>query len=131
MYGYNRNTFLKRSEKNMGGMALYYVLECFNEVERFLKVGITTKSVSDRYRKKNAMPYNFTIRYLGEAEARLIYDLEKDIFKILSSNKYFPKIDFRGKTECLNLSSMEYLEDILRKNIINTLPVTSEIFIKR
>lgn len=131
LYGYDRTAFLKRASKNMEGKALYYVLECFNEEERFLKVGITTKSVEERYRKKNSMPYDFTVQYIGEQEAGLIYDIEKEIFKTMFSNKYFPGIDFQGKTECIEISSLQHLREFLQQSGVVEIEASSEVFIKR
>lgn len=38
-----------------------YLIKCFNDNEVFYKVGITSKSVKDRYKSKDKLPYNYLI----------------------------------------------------------------------
>lgn len=97
---FSKSQFLENFKKT--GKSILYVLRCYNREEDFIKVGITTKSVEDRYKSKSSMPYRYEILniYCGEPED--VWDLEKFIQKCLRKHfKYKPEIMFKGsKYEC-------------------------------
>ena len=80
---------------------IFYILKCYNENEEFFKIGITSKSIKQRYNTKTSMPYNFIIIKELITSAEEVWDIE-DNFKKKSKNlKYLPLISFNGsKTEC-------------------------------
>lgn len=97
-----------------GDKSIFYILHCYNDKESFIKVGITTKSVKYRYRKKKLMPYNYTIILEKNIKNRkLTFWLEKEILKKYKKYKYEPFILFAGKTECLNLK----IKNIIKKEL--------------
>lgn len=98
-----------------------YIIECFDNKERFLKIGITDDSVSRRYgdpdNKSKAMPYfyKFLAQYSykkGEIKAT---ELESNIFNMF--DYYTPHIKFAGYMECKHISDYEniikYIFDLL------------------
>jgi hypothetical protein len=94
-----------------------YVLECFNDDEKFIKIGITCQSIKKRYNKSNYMPYKYNIFEIIESPDRgYIWDLENEYKKYLRSFKYSPKIEFPGSiTECFTIESIETLRVLLNK----------------
>ena len=41
--------------------AIFYILKCWDDTEIFYKIGITCRSVKERYRSKANLPYNYEI----------------------------------------------------------------------
>ena len=80
---------------------IFYILKCFNEKEQFYKIGITSRTVQERYKNKKEMPYNYEIIKEYKSTALDIWELENR-FKInFKENLYSPEIKFAGsKTEC-------------------------------
>ena len=86
------------SPKNIKGKQVY-VLECWSESERFLKIGYTSLSVSRRFSGK--MPYQYKVLVIDLDENPNLESLYKDRFKEM---RYSPKINFPGYLECYNYS---------------------------
>ena len=88
-----------------------YVIRCFNTIENFIKIGITTKSIHKRYPCKTTMPYSYEVLKEIKGSPDFIYDEEKELHKKYKIYKYTPLISFGGETECFNIS---ILQDILK-----------------
>ncbi len=79
-----------------------YILECWNNEERFYKIGKTFLQTKMRYGGKFSMPYNWKVIKEVIGSGRKICKLEK---KLKDNNKdfsYLPKIHFGGKYECFS-----------------------------
>lgn len=100
--GWNRSSWIKRLE---GKTAKLYILECFDEKERFLKIGITSKNVKRRYSGGKVLPYEYKVLHLIEStDAGYIYDLEHKILQQTVEDRYEPMKPFVGsRLECRNL----------------------------
>lgn len=97
----------KTSWKNSckGKVAKLYIIECYNEEERFIKIGITNKdTIRQRFYHKSLMPYKYKILRVIESrkDPIYIYDLERVLHKFYKDYKYTPKIKFSGDTECFS-----------------------------
>ncbi|MFW1815775.1 hypothetical protein ACG9X6_14105 [Acinetobacter guillouiae] len=96
----SRDSYQKLCSEKHEGKSHLYIIRCFNALESFYKIGITSQGTKDRFSVKSKMPYEFEeIRFI-EDRASLIWDLEKKIHKLLKSLKYSPKIGFAGMSEC-------------------------------
>lgn len=85
-----------------------YIIECYNESERFIKIGRTFQKVKQRFNNKEVMPYNFKILELFTFEtAKETFDFENKLKKKNKPYKYEPLIWFQGRQECFT----EYLID--------------------
>ena len=91
---------------------IFYILKCFNEKEQFYKIGITSRTVQERYKNKKEMPYNYEIIKEYKSTALDIWELENR-FKInFKENLYSPEIKFAGsKTECFTLIPDEFASE--------------------
>ncbi|MNX79994.1 hypothetical protein D3C86_1116430 [compost metagenome] len=95
-----------------------YVLEVFNETERFLKLGITSDK-SGRFKKYRAdfkkVGYSFNILYEVETTNYKSAMVENDILKLMriENNMYTPTENFSGKGECLSAECFDKLLDII------------------
>ena len=100
--GYKLTSFKNACIKNNNGLGIFYILKCWNENEEFYKIGITSRSIKQRYKNKIAMPYNYSITQEISNIPELIWELEKLILKTLKDKKYIPKLKFNGSSkECL------------------------------
>ncbi|WHP05797.1 hypothetical protein QLH32_17615 [Acinetobacter corruptisaponis] len=93
-----RKDYLKICNK-YDGMSHIYLIRCLKDEEEFFKVGIARSGVADRYKDKNKFPYDYEILYEIKGEAGYIWDLEKQIHKLLKEFHYTPKLYFKG---CVN-----------------------------
>ena len=104
--GFGRTNFLHSCRKsNLGRL---YVIRCFSEDEEFIKIGITSKTIKERFKRVDRFPYKFEILYQEEGIPEKIFDLEKQIHRDLKEFKYQPKILFRGHTECFSIKIKDY-----------------------
>lgn len=94
--GFKRSSFIKNSIKNsINNKSIFYIIKCFNKNEEFYKIGITNRTIKQRYPDKKAMPYTYEIIKEVKGEAAFIWDLENKLKRNLNS-KYFPIIKFPG-----------------------------------
>lgn len=86
---------------------IFYVIQCHNEQESFYKLGITSKTVKQRYNKHN-LPYQYTIILEYKDTAENVWDLEY-MFKQKFKNYYYKPIqDFKGSsTETFKLEKQQ------------------------
>ena len=101
--GFTRTNFKAKCEKNNNGLGILYVLECFNDNERFYKIGITSNSIKRRYHSKASMPYLYSVVKEIIGDPIEIYDLETKLHQLNKENKYVPSVSFAGHaTECFS-----------------------------
>lgn len=95
----NREQFKKEWKEKP---CLVYTIKCWDENEIFFKIGITTKTVKERFRKEKDLPYEFEV--LEEIQTNLYDAIAIEFLKHKKLKKegkqYFPKKTFAGITEC-------------------------------
>lgn len=96
--GHSLTSFINQCNINNNGVGTLYVIRCFNELEEFYKIGITSKSIKERFKCK--LPYNYEIIQDIKGDPSLIFKLEKYLHKGLMKFKYFPELYFNGNSEC-------------------------------
>lgn len=102
--GWTKTTFRTKCLKNNNEKGFLYVLKCFNEDEIFYKIGITSRSVSERFNYTKRMPYNYEVIHLIEDVCDNIYDLEVFLQRVYKCYHYIPQIPFGGSlTECFKI----------------------------
>ena len=89
-------------------------MSLFNN-EEFLKIGITNKSIKERY--KYLKQYNYEILETFENTPSVVYDLEKSLLKTFKLNKYNPNICFQGKTECFNIKIKQNIYEQIKNQL--------------
>lgn len=109
-------SFQKWSNFNKDNQALLYVLNCFNENENFIKIGITTSSVENRYKGVRRMPYKYTVVKEMKVSRELIWQTEKQIKKEITT-LYNPLLKFKGSvTECFETTELDNILKIIEWN---------------
>lgn len=101
LQGHSKTNFKQRCLKNNNGLGILYVIRCFNNDEEFYKVGITSKSVIERFKYK--FPYQFEIINIIEDCSDNIHTLETFIKNFYKEKSYKPLIHFEGYTECFKV----------------------------
>ena len=110
--GWSRTSFKDKCIKNNENRGILYVLECFSNTERFVKIGITSKSIKERYSSLIKMPYNYKVLHEITGDPEVIYDLETLLHKKSKHYKYIPTTYFAGSsTECF-LSDKDYIQNL-------------------
>lgn len=99
---WGKSDFIRSSKRHNNGLAVLYIIKCFNEKESFYKFGITSRSVKRRYAGVTAMPYNYEIVYETKNNPSIVYEMEKEIRDKLCEYLYKPSIFFKGHTECFD-----------------------------
>ena len=107
--GFSRSAFIKYCKEGLG---ILYVIRCKSVSETFIKVGITSKEIKERFNSN--MPYEIEVIENLRMNSEIIYDLEKSIHRVFKKYKYTPLKDFSGKSECF-LENI--IEDIKMKEI--------------
>lgn len=85
-----------------------YILECWNENEKFYKIGKTYKTVEKRFNNKKSLPYNWKILKTYKGKAKEMSELENKLKSENKMNKYIPKIKFHGLSECF-INIIDYI----------------------
>lgn len=92
----------------------FYLIECWNKTERFVKIGVTGSSVSTRFSKPSAMPYSYKIlRCLKSYDYAAVRCFEWECLNVTDISWYNPSKKFNGYTECRNLKVKQLLLDYI------------------
>lgn len=108
--GYNIKTAERNKDEWKNKSACVYVIEMYNDKERFIKIGITVQN--DMIRRFSG--YKYKIRVIDCISGNL-YDsiyLERAYIDKYKEYKYIPSEKFKGHTECFNLKLLEAYEKI-------------------
>ena len=101
-----KNGVRPENERKIGNQI--YLLECWNDNERFLKLGITSGSISRRYSGKIQYEY----KVLLQSFSNDFIFAEKNICEKLIDYEYNPKLNFAGQKECYKYSDKQLVIDI-------------------
>jgi hypothetical protein len=100
--GWSKSQWVKLSST-----AKLYKVRLYNDVESFIKIGITTKRVTQRFRiegkQKTNIPYKCEVLKVIEGESGYIFDLENRTKRLFKKYSYKPLISFQGESECYKL----------------------------
>lgn len=104
--GWNKTNFRNACEnENLG---TFYIIRCFNNEEEFYKLGITSRTVKQRYRFEDfkLMPYNYEIIQEIQDVPNNVWEYEWFLKRYIKQQSihYVPKIKFDGYlTECFKV----------------------------
>ena len=105
--GYSRTDFKNSCIKNNNGKGYLYLIYfiCEKSGEEFCKIGITSRSIKERFCKTEYNHLKIKKTVLLQQEPNLIYDLENEILREYREYKFTPQIPFGGQTECFSSNS--------------------------
>lgn len=76
-----------------------YIIKCFDELECFYKIGITSKNLHDRLL---AIPYNTNVLKIVQGDTNSILHLESNLLNYHNKYQYIPQKKFGGYSECIS-----------------------------
>lgn len=99
--GYSKSQWINYNKDKEG---IFYIIKVFDENEIFYKIGITGKSIQERYKYTGNIPYNYEIiKEIKSKDLEYIWNLEKENKRILKDFKYKPLKSFAGSSvECFS-----------------------------
>lgn len=102
VWGWSLEKFSGKCQHNLKD-AIFYIIKCSDNNENFYKLGITSKTIKERYRSKKLMPYSFeVIQEINDTPENIWYfeQMLKEYIK-KSNLHYIPNKKFGGSlTEC-------------------------------
>ena len=112
---WNPEYIKKYRNKLKDSLCTFYILECYSEHERFIKVGITLKTLEERYKNRSNFKYNFTT--IHEYNSTLIHcsEIEQEVLRSFKEYKYEPMNKFGGSSECLTFEVLDSMLEILKQ----------------
>jgi hypothetical protein len=94
-----------------------YVIECYDEKERFIKIGRTFCPVHVRYFDAQSLPYKYEILHeICDDNPYHIYRLEGKLKREYKEMKYKPEKPFKGSGECFSIQIKESLKQRFNVN---------------
>lgn len=109
--GWSRTRFVKLCKRT--GKAILYAIKCYDNNESFYKIGITSNDLKTRFKRKGYLPYDYTPLFEIEGSPSYIFDLEVRLHSLLKDDRYEPKIEFGGYTECF--TTIKPVEKLLKE----------------
>jgi hypothetical protein len=106
---YNLNQANEKKDLFKSTYCKVYCIRCYNDTENFYKIGITKRSVADRFRC--CMPYTYDICMEYETNMYDAIMLENELHS--NHTRYYPHIKFKGNTECF--TSYENWNSVISK----------------
>lgn len=99
--GYGKKHFVDFCRINNKNKVVFYKILVYGNKEKFYKVGITSNSIKNRFRKlKQQTGYSYTILKKIEDTPENIWSLENRVKKDNYKHRYEPEIKFAGHSEC-------------------------------
>jgi len=91
--------------------------ECWNEYERFIKIGRTFNTIGFRFGKglNKTLPYRYKVLHIVEGDGLFICNLEHYLIDAFKRQKYSPEISFYGENECFKIE----IKDLYKYKIDN------------
>jgi len=106
------HSWMRMTKKYKKKKAILYLVELYDSEEKFLKVGITTTSVSKRFK---GIDYKLRKLKAITSDVVTVFKLESKVLRTFRKSSYKPKKRFVGYTECFDVSKkLEILSYIKR-----------------
>ena len=112
--GFTKEAFINKCINNIGTL---YVIQCWNNTESFIKIGITSTSITKR--EPTHKKYKYRILHKLETFPDVVWEIEHSIHKENKQHKYKPLIEFGGYTECYTFDILEKLPELIQSNQLN------------
>lgn len=110
--GWSKESYVEMCRIRSKGLSTLYAVTMTSGSELFFKIGITHKTVKERFANKEDAPYDVKELYTVTDDVSYIYDLEKRLHKLLKKHNYQPNQKFGGHTECF--ASIKPIEKLLK-----------------
>lgn len=109
---YSKSLWIKKNENKN---CIFYVLEFSNDNEKFIKIGVTSRSIKIRYKNKN-INYKYKELIIINGSSKEVIDFESFFLNKLKELKYTPKENFEGRTECFTFTSKDKIYEHFKQH---------------
>lgn len=89
-----------------------YIIEIYNDNERFIKIGRTFNTVEKRFSMDGSLPYFYDILKIIEGNPHKIFKLESKLKREFKQYRYTPIERFHGFKECFTTDIKQFINDI-------------------
>lgn len=113
--GWKLSDWIKLAEKSKQFDSFkLYIIEVFDDDEKFIKIGRTYKKLNKRFGGKTNLPYKYKIISIEKNNAKYIFNLERELKNKLKNYNYIPKKKFNGMYECFSIETKALLTSVPR-----------------
>lgn len=109
--GWERGTWVKRCERYNKEACMVYIIRLYNDNESFIKIGLTSNTVADRFYRQGWMPYKIEVVKEIILPPLAAFNKERELHKMFKRFKYKPLLDFPGKSECFKLEILNQIQN--------------------
>ena len=99
--GWSLNKWKSVGVRNFGN-PIVYIVKIYNNLESFIKIGRTYKSIENRMFFLSQLGYKFEIIKVIKGDYEFVYNTEKLLLMKFKKFKYRPMIKFNGFQECFD-----------------------------
>ena len=93
----------------------FYIVEFYSDNEKFIKIGITTRNINERYQSRKQIDrYCYEVIYEHQSTLIDCLETEQKLLKEFKEYRYDPIFQFEGSTECLQYEVLDGLLDIIQ-----------------
>ena len=120
-FGHYSEEFFSNNPHKKDNYGKLYLVQIEDGGEIFYKIGITTKSLSERF---NNLPYQYIIIFEKSATLYTAFRSEQQLLNELSSLRYIPSKKFSGWTECFLFETIifdRFVEEITHEHNSKTI----------
>ena len=107
-----KKTCITADIENLDGVL--YLIHIQTESENFLKLGVTTSTVDQRYSK---LKYPYEVLFEYKTNILSAFEKEQKIHRSMRNKKYKPRIAFGGHRECYNTESLEEIITLIKEEL--------------
>lgn len=86
------------NDETLNTLATFYIVKAKSKEEMFLKIGITSREINDRFKK---FPYSYETIYQQQMYLKEAFLKEQCLLRDFKEFSYVPQQQFDGHTECL------------------------------
>ena len=110
--GFRKSQWINFCNKKKCIEPTVYIIRAFNETEAFVKIGITSTTIFDRFNSFRRFPYEYEVIKTISGSPAFVFDKEKELHKLLDKFKTVPLLWFDGFTECFSIDTLPLIDHL-------------------
>lgn len=114
---YDIYSAVKHKNDYLRNFGKVYIIKIYSDTESFYKIGVTTKSIQERFKLLKKYGYKYEVLDYIEDNMYNTVVLEDYLHNTLSKHSYLPDGRFGGYTECYS-----YVDDVIIEFCYSNLP---------
>ena len=119
---WNPEYIRKYHQDKLNNPCTLYVLECYSDNESFIKIGITTKTIAERYHHESLLNgYQYNTLFEHHSTLICCSEMEQEVLQSFKGCQHTPLYKFEGSTECLEYEVLDDILSIIKQKESNAL----------